>query len=81
MGRDIRKTGQGGAHRLPRRCPLEPGVPLPAHGLDSLGMVGLSASLEDAYDFTFPDAALVPATFASPEKLWDTVSACLQGTP
>ncbi|MEU6439336.1 phosphopantetheine-binding protein [Streptomyces sp. NPDC047046] len=61
----------------PPTAPLRPDLPLPAHGLDSLGMVGLSARLEDAYDIEFPDGALVPASFATPAELWRVVGGCL----
>ncbi|GGR96681.1 hypothetical protein GCM10010269_39410 [Streptomyces humidus] len=61
----------------PPTAPLRAELPLPAHGLDSLGMVGLSARLEDAYDIEFPEGALVPASFATPADLWRVVSGCL----
>ncbi|MFG2680580.1 acyl carrier protein [Streptomyces sp. NPDC048392] len=61
----------------PPAAALGADVPLPAHGLDSLGMVGLSARLEDAYGIEFPDGALVPASFATPADLWRVVSGCL----
>jgi acyl carrier protein len=57
--------------------PMGPETPLPAHGLDSLAMVGLSSRLEDAYGIDLPDEALVPATFATPATLWETVRGCL----
>ncbi|GAA4826135.1 acyl carrier protein [Streptomyces ziwulingensis] len=61
----------------PPTAPLRADVPLPAHGLDSLGMVGLSTRLEEAYGIEFPDGALVPASFATPADLWHVISGCL----
>lgn len=57
----------------PPDAPLEPGTPLPAHGVDSIAMVGLAMVLESSYGVTFPARALVPATFATAGALWDAV--------
>ncbi|WP_462186306.1 MULTISPECIES: acyl carrier protein [unclassified Frankia] len=59
----------------PPEAPLELGTPLPAHGMDSMAMVGLAAALETSYGFSFPAPALVPATFATAGTLWDAVRA------
>jgi acyl carrier protein len=44
-------------------------------GLDSMGMVALLSSLEEAYSVRFVDDALNFENFATPSTLWDTVSA------
>lgn len=59
----------------PPEAPLEPSTPLPPHGVDSMAMVGLAAALEGSYGFTFPAAALVPATFETAGRLWAAVEA------
>lgn len=53
--------------------PLEPGLALSAHGLDSMGMIGLITSLEDEYALTLPDEAIVPANFVTPRTVWEMV--------
>lgn len=44
-------------------------------GLDSMGMVSLLSSLEDAYGVRFVDDALNGDNFATPETLWKTLAA------
>jgi len=43
-------------------------------GLDSLGVVDLLVSLEEAYDVHFVDEALSMESFSQPAVLWDTLS-------
>ncbi|MFB7664929.1 phosphopantetheine-binding protein [Kitasatospora sp. NPDC056138] len=59
---------------LPDHAPLDPDAPLPAFGLDSLGMVALAGVLEDEFAITLPDEAMVPATFATAGSLWSVVA-------
>ncbi|MCG8916183.1 MULTISPECIES: acyl carrier protein [Actinokineospora] len=58
-------------------APLDPDLVLSAFGLDSIGMVGLIASLEQMYGVVFPDEALVPANFATPRAAWATVTSLI----
>ncbi|ONK14898.1 acyl carrier protein [Streptomyces sp. MP131-18] len=44
-------------------------------GLDSMGMVALMSSLEEAYGIRFVDDALQAENFATPETLWNTLAA------
>ncbi|MDT0444141.1 acyl carrier protein [Streptomyces johnsoniae] len=44
-------------------------------GLDSMGMVALMSSLEEAYGVRFVDDALQVENFATPETLWNTLAA------
>jgi acyl carrier protein len=59
---------------------LEPGAaidedaPLSASGLDSMGMVGLMLSLEEAFEFELPEDDLTVETFYSAATLWSVVS-------
>ncbi|MFF9350165.1 phosphopantetheine-binding protein [Streptomyces sp. NPDC014734] len=59
---------------------LEPGAPLLPdlrtvdHGLDSLAMVGLMLSIEDAYGISMPDDLVEPRLFSTPGRLWGFVS-------
>lgn len=46
---------------------------LAALGLDSMGVVGLLAALEDRYELELPDELLTEETFASAGSLWATV--------
>ncbi|MER6778683.1 MULTISPECIES: acyl carrier protein [unclassified Streptomyces] len=53
--------------------PLEADTDLRAVGLDSLGVVELLGSLEQAYDVRFVDEALSLDTFATPAVLWEQI--------
>ncbi|MFC8079837.1 acyl carrier protein [Streptomyces sp. NPDC057137] len=44
-------------------------------GLDSMGMVSLLSSVEDAYGVRFVDDALNMDNFATPATLWKTLDA------
>ncbi len=44
-------------------------------GLDSMGMVALMSSLEEAYGVRFVDDALQVENFATPQTLWNTLAA------
>ncbi|MEV8416179.1 phosphopantetheine-binding protein [Streptomyces niveus] len=44
-------------------------------GLDSMGMVSLMSSMEDAYGVRFVDDALNMDNFATPGALWKTLDA------
>ena len=56
---------------------LTPDLSLSDHGLTSIEMVGLLASIEDAFGTVLPDEALAPATFATPATLWNTLMSVL----
>lgn len=43
-------------------------------GLDSLGTVSLLSQLESAYGIRFVDDALEMENFATPERMWTTIS-------
>jgi acyl carrier protein len=43
-------------------------------GLDSMGTVELLSVLENAYEVRFVDDALTVETFATPSRLWSTLS-------
>ncbi|MFJ9062041.1 phosphopantetheine-binding protein [Streptomyces sp. NPDC102409] len=58
---------------LPPREPLTADVELKDLGLDSLGMVQLLGTLEEAYQVRFRDSALTMDTFRSAGVLWETV--------
>lgn len=60
---------------FPADAPLHDDTPLPAYGLDSMGMVILSTALEAAYGFQFSDETLAPSTFATAGTLWRAVAA------
>ncbi|MEV6927323.1 phosphopantetheine-binding protein [Dactylosporangium sp. NPDC051485] len=49
-------------------------TPLGSLGLDSMGMIALMASLENAFDFTFPEEDVTTAAFYSADSLWSVVS-------
>ncbi|WP_217213924.1 phosphopantetheine-binding protein [Streptomyces sp. AC550_RSS872] len=53
--------------------PLLPDLSTADHGLDSLAMVQLMLSIEDAYGISIPDDLVQPQSFATPEKLWAIV--------
>lgn len=53
--------------------PLEPDLVLSTHGLDSMGTVGLIATLEDEYALTLPDEAVAPANFVTPRTVWELI--------
>jgi acyl carrier protein len=55
---------------LPADQVLDLQTPLPAFGLDSLGMVALVAEIEREYGFSFPEKALAATTFATAGTLW-----------
>jgi acyl carrier protein len=42
-------------------------------GLDSAGVIGLLADVEDAFGIEFPGEAMNRATFRTPEALWSVV--------
>jgi acyl carrier protein len=67
--------------RLPADLVLDPDLPLPAYGMDSIGMVAVIASLEAEYDVVFPDHALVPDTFGTTGSVWAVVSDLLAARP
>lgn len=52
---------------------IDEDAPLSASGLDSMGMVGLMLSLEDAFDFELPEEDLAVETFHSAATLWGAV--------
>lgn len=52
---------------------IDEDAPLSASGLDSMGMVGLMLSLEDAFDFELPEEDLTVQTFHSATTLWGAV--------
>jgi acyl carrier protein len=54
---------------------LRPDASLRDLGLDSLQSVELLFDLEDEYDITLADEALVPETFATPKSLYEAVLA------
>ncbi|MEU8242630.1 phosphopantetheine-binding protein [Actinoplanes missouriensis] len=49
---------------------IPPDLPLSTVGLDSVGTVVLMDTVEDIFGVTFPEAAIVPATFRTPASLW-----------
>ena len=53
---------------------LEANTGLRDLGLDSMGIVEMLATLEDAYGVRFLDEALTVETFATPGVLWATLS-------
>jgi acyl carrier protein len=55
--------------------PLLPSASLYDLGLDSMGTIQLLLELEETFAVTFPDDALKPETFATPEALWRVVHA------
>jgi acyl carrier protein len=59
---------------------LQPDLSLREFGLDSLGVVDLLVSLEDAYSVRFVDDALSMDAFESPAVLWDTVFSLQEAT-
>lgn len=64
--------------RLPHLRPdlaLEPDLVLAAHGLDSMGTLGLIAALEDEYALTLPDEAVTPANFVTPRTVFEMLRA------
>ncbi|MEU7426163.1 phosphopantetheine-binding protein [Streptomyces sp. NPDC040750] len=62
---------------LPPREELTPDTGLRDLGLDSLGMVQLLGTLEEAYGLRFRDNALTMDTFRTAGALWDTVRSML----
>ncbi|MET7764488.1 phosphopantetheine-binding protein [Streptomyces sp. NPDC005336] len=65
---------------LPPGEPLAGDVKLRDLGLDSLGMVQLLGTLEQAYSVRFLDGALTMETFESAGVLWKTVESMLPRT-
>ncbi|MBM7439971.1 phosphopantetheine-binding protein [Streptomyces sp. HB132] len=65
---------------LPPQEPLTTDQELKDLGLDSLGMVQLLGTLEEAYQVRFRDSALTMGTFRSAGVLWETVEGMLQRT-
>ncbi|MEU1486927.1 phosphopantetheine-binding protein [Streptomyces sp. NPDC005752] len=65
---------------LPPQEPLTTDEELKDLGLDSLGMVQLLGTLEEAYQVRFRDSALTMGTFRSAGVLWETVESMLQRT-
>jgi acyl carrier protein len=59
---------------LPPDEPLWPALDTADAGLDSLAVVELLLSIEDAYEISIPDDLLQHQTFATPEALWKVVS-------
>lgn len=59
---------------------IDEDAPLSASGLDSMGMVGLMLSLEDAFDFELPEEDLTVETFYSSATLWAAVAQHLPPT-
>lgn len=55
--------------------PLEPDLVLSAHGLDSMGTLGLITALEDEYALTLPDEAVTPTNFVTPRTVWEMLRA------
>ncbi|GAA3854111.1 phosphopantetheine-binding protein [Streptomyces sedi] len=53
---------------------LAGGASLRDLGLDSLGTVELLSALENEYELRFVDDALTLETFATPDRLWSTLS-------
>lgn len=53
---------------------LSPTDDLAALGLDSMGVVGLLADLEDRFGLELPDERLTEETFATVGSLWATVA-------
>lgn len=60
---------------VPGIGPLAPDTDLIAQGLGSLQIVQLLVSLEDHYGFELEDDELVFEMFATPEALWQAVTA------
>lgn len=54
--------------------PLAPAMSMADLGLDSMSTVGLLVDVEEAFGVQFPDDALVPETFSTPESLWSVVT-------
>lgn len=44
-------------------------------GLDSMAAIDLLLDLESEFGLRIPDDYLVPETFATPRKLWNTIQA------
>lgn len=59
---------------LPADQPLRPDDSLYELGLDSMGTIQLLLELEETFAVTFPDEALKPEVFATPQALWQVVS-------
>ncbi|MBT2229999.1 MULTISPECIES: phosphopantetheine-binding protein [unclassified Nonomuraea] len=59
---------------LPATEKLLENADLPGLGLDSLGIVELLATLEEAYGVRFKDDALTKETFETPGTLWTVLS-------
>ncbi|MFD0685011.1 acyl carrier protein [Actinomadura fibrosa] len=60
---------------LEPRDPVTAELSLADFGLDSMGMVALLSSLEEAYGVRFLDDALDAGNFATPATLWSTLAA------
>lgn len=63
---------------LPADEELTADLPLGDYGLDSMGIVDLMVSLEDAYGVRFVDELLTLETFATPGVLWSALTGLLQ---
>ncbi|PJN25566.1 acyl carrier protein [Kitasatospora sp. CB02891] len=59
---------------------LEPDLLLAAHGLDSMGTIGLITALESEYALTLPDEAVTPANFVTARTVWDTLRPLIPAT-
>lgn len=68
---DVVLAGLPGA---PPGLRLEPDLVLAAYGLDSVGTLGLIASLEAAFGLTLPEDELIPSNFKTPSDIWALLS-------
>jgi acyl carrier protein len=68
--REFEALVRGAASRLPADTPLDAGLDLSAHGLDSVEVVALIMRVETAYGIAIPDELLQYANFATPGALW-----------
>jgi acyl carrier protein len=59
---------------LPPGEPLAQDTDLRDHGLDSMGIIELLASLESTYQVRFADDLLRLETFATPGVLWSSLA-------
>ncbi|MDI5961188.1 acyl carrier protein [Streptomyces sp. SL13] len=55
-------------------APLDPGLNLADHGLDSLATVGLLMDLEELLGVTIPDELLEQTSFQDPLAVWQLMA-------
>lgn len=54
-------------------APIDAGTPFTALGVDSLGLLGLIADTELAYDVTFPQTMLTVEALFTPGAFWQAL--------